>query len=161
MHTWSFHAYQSWPNDCKRGTKQTLIKLLWRCFSTTSESLSFMLILMLQHSHWEGIPSAHCRALLLPWPDLSPPAQPLLFCPSITNKTLRKPNPNIHTKSKWFLCFFPASIPQNPQNRPLMNHYISLISLTGITYLLKFLEFATVPEVILLLEKQPARKLIM
>lgn len=42
-----------------------------------------------------------------------------------------------------------------------MNHYISLISLTGITYLLKFLEFATVPEVILLLEKQPARKLIM
>lgn len=93
-----------------------------------------------------------------------PTSSALLFCPSITNKTLRKPNPNIHIKSKWFLRFFPASIPQNPQNpqnRPLMNHFISLISLTGITYLLKILEFATVPQVILLLEKQPARKLIM
>lgn len=42
-----------------------------------------------------------------------------------------------------------------------MNHLISLISLTGITYLLKILEFATVPQVILFSEMQSARKLIM
>jgi len=112
-------------------------------------------------THSEGGPCAHCRALLLPWADLSPPAQPLLFCPSTTKKTLRKPNPNTHTEPKSLLGVFQQSIPQNPQNRPLMNHFISLISLTGIAYLLKILEFATVPQVILLLEKQPARKLIM
>lgn len=42
-----------------------------------------------------------------------------------------------------------------------MNHLISLISLTENTYLLKISEFSTVPQVILFLEKQPARKLIM